>query len=105
MTEKEVYPEPYRNDGTYNVLTCQTTGEEVVMADWAGTRAARTGSISINVHELVDEGEENQIVLEKYFEEFVYPLAKEADMKDRRSRSSSNDSDDNEPILRTRQRS
>jgi hypothetical protein len=26
--------EPYRNDGTYDIIRCQNTGESVLMADW-----------------------------------------------------------------------
>ena len=103
MTEKEALPEPYRNDGTYNVLRCQTTGEELVMSDWRTDRAAaRSGSISINVHELVDEGEENQKVLEEYFKDRVLPLAMEVE----EDANASEDGDDGKGrILMTRQRS
>ena len=46
------------------------------MSNWtAGRNVGRSGSISINVHELVDEGEENQRVLEQYFQDRVLPLA------------------------------
>ena len=73
------------------------------MSDWRADRAvARSGSISINVHELVDEGEENQKVLEEYFKDRVLPLAKEAED----DASASEDGDDSKGrILMTRQRS
>ena len=95
-------PEPYRNDGTYNLLRCQTTGEMVLMSDWRnGRNAGRSGSISINVHELVDEGEENQLVLEEYFKDRVLPLARTVVEDD-----GSEDGDDGKGrILMTRQRS
>ncbi len=51
------------------------TGESVVMADWRNHRKNRRGSISINVHELTDEGEEDPKVLEEYFREVVLPLS------------------------------
>lgn len=72
------------------------------MSDWGLHRSSnRVGSISINVHELVDEGEENHLVLEKYFEELVVPLAHFT-----RGRSSSGEShDDRTSILHVRQRS
>lgn len=35
----------------------------------------RRGSVSINVHELLDNGEENELVLKTYFQEVVLPLA------------------------------
>ncbi len=43
------------------------------MADW--NRNNRRGSISINVHELTDEGEEDQLVLKEYFNAVVLPLS------------------------------
>lgn len=36
----------------------------------------RRGSLSINVHELTDEGEEDPRVLELYFRDVVLPLSK-----------------------------
>jgi hypothetical protein len=45
------------------------------MADWRNHRQNRRGSISINVHELTDEGEEDPKVLEEYFKEVVLPLS------------------------------
>jgi hypothetical protein len=75
LTEREVLPEPYRNDGTYDILRSDT-GESVVMADWQNHRDMRKGSLSLNVHELVDEGEEDLIVLREYFQEVVLPLSK-----------------------------
>jgi hypothetical protein len=76
LTDAAVYPEPYRNDGTYDVLRSAETGEQVVLADWHNKRKIRRGSLSINVHELTDEGEEDQRVLEEYFREVVLPLSK-----------------------------
>ena len=75
LTEKETLPEPYRNDGTYDVLKYAETGESVVMADWRNHRMNRRGSLSINVHELTDEGEEDHRVLTEYWKEVVLPLA------------------------------
>jgi hypothetical protein len=43
---------------------------------------ARKGSISINVHELADEGEEDHQVLESYFQELVLPLSKIPEKKE-----------------------
>jgi hypothetical protein len=104
LTEKEVFPEPYRNDGTYNILRCQTTGEEVVMSNWtAGRNVGRSGSISINVHELVDEGEENQRVLEQYFQDRVLPLATETEEEEEEEEDDWEDGKGK--ILMTRQRS
>lgn len=77
LTEDAIYPEPYRKDGTYDILKCKATGEAVVMSDWTNHRTNRRGSISINMNELADENEEDQIVLEEYFREFVLPLANE----------------------------
>jgi hypothetical protein len=90
----DALPEPYRNDGTYdilrsdtgeylyvftciysNILTLCAAGERVVMADWNNHRAMRKGSLSLNVHELVDEGEEDIMVLREYFNEVVLPLS------------------------------
>lgn len=76
-------PEPYRNDGNYDILRSRETGEKVVMADWS--RANRKGSISINVHELIDEGEEDPIVLQDYFDSVVIPLSKIPDPMDNAS--------------------
>ncbi|RYH30611.1 hypothetical protein EON65_04580 [archaeon] len=74
----------YRNDGTYDILRGEG-GESVVMADWGrGRRGERgwggrdrtgRGSLSLNVHELVDEGEEDEVVLKEYFNTFVMSLA------------------------------
>eukprot|EP00597_Dinobryon_sp_UTEXLB2267_P009397 CAMPEP_0170086304 /NCGR_PEP_ID=MMETSP0019_2-20121128/21018_1 /TAXON_ID=98059 /ORGANISM="Dinobryon sp., Strain UTEXLB2267" /LENGTH=640 /DNA_ID=CAMNT_0010303293 /DNA_START=83 /DNA_END=2005 /DNA_ORIENTATION=+ len=100
LTEKAVYPEPYRNDGTYDLIRSQNTEEIIVMSDWGRSKKNRVGSISINVHELVDEGEECQPVLEQYFSELVLPLARQADEEEDRIRSSSSDFyDDHGPIL------
>jgi hypothetical protein len=68
LTAPAVYPEPYRNDGTYDVLRSATTGESVVMSDWRN-RHKKQRRLSINVHELTDEGEEEQQVLEEYWNE------------------------------------
>jgi len=70
------------------------------MSDWGRSKKNRVGSISINVHELVDEGEECQPVLEQYFSELVLPLASQANEDEDRIRSSSGDFyDDHGPIL------
>ena len=45
------------------------------MSDWQNHRTNRRGSLSINVHELTDEGEEDPRVLEEYFKEVVVPLS------------------------------
>ena len=73
------------------------------MSNWtAGRNVGRSGSISINVHELVDEGEENQRVLEQYFQDRVLLLATATEEEEE-------DNDDWEDgkgkILMTRQRS
>lgn len=80
LTEADVLPEPYRNDGTYDILRSAETGESVVLADWRGTKVRdrakhRLGTLSINVHELADEGEEDVRVLQRYFEDYVLPLS------------------------------
>jgi len=75
LTEVEVFPEPYRNDGTYDIIRNATTGESIVLHDFRNARYNRLGSLSINVHELTDEGEEDQRVLEEYFHEVVLPLS------------------------------
>ena len=71
LTEKEVYPEPYRNDGSYDALRTAGDDDAALQTEWFDRR----GSISINVHELEDEAEENQKVLEQYFKDVVLPLA------------------------------
>jgi hypothetical protein len=75
LIEPEVYPEPYRNDGSYDIITCKTTGESTVLADFMHARQNRVGSISINVHEVTDEGEENQLILKQYWEDMILPLS------------------------------
>lgn len=98
LIEPEIYPEPYRNDGTYDLLTCKTTGETVVLADWKHIRQNRVGSISINVDELVDEGEENPLVLKEYWNEIVLPMAVPPDS----SHGSDDGNDDERRPLRRR---
>lgn len=85
----DVLPEPYRNDGNYDILHARDTGEKVVMADW--NRANRKGSLSLNVHELVDEGEEDPIVLQDYFESVIVPLSKLPDPADVESQHTKED--------------
>eukprot|EP00981_Chlorochromonas_danica_P010657 scaffold3296_cov159-Ochromonas_danica.AAC.24 len=85
----DVLPEPYRNDGNYDILHARDTGEKVVMADW--NRANRKGSLSLNVHELVDEGEEDPIVLQDYFESVIIPLSKLPDPADVESQHTKED--------------
>lgn len=97
LTEGDVLPEPYRNDGNYDILQSRETGEKVVMADW--NRANRKGSISINVHELLDEGEEDPIVLQDYFDAVVLPLSKVPAVE-----SSQHSVEDDLPLLETRGR-
>jgi hypothetical protein len=73
LTEPEILPEPYRNDGSYDIIK-STTGEMALMHDFRPNKRY-LGSISLNVHELVDEGEENLLVLRQYFKDTVEPLA------------------------------
>jgi hypothetical protein len=82
LTEGSVFPEPFRDDGSYIALRDLDTQEMTVSRDW---RNNRRGSLSINVHELADEGEENSLVLETYFKEVVMPLSKPPKVKRRRS--------------------
>lgn len=76
LTDKEVLPEPYRNDGSYITAYDVELNRKTVITDFRNMRENRRGSISINVHELLDEGEEDQQVLEQYFREVVLPLSK-----------------------------
>ena len=46
-----------------------------MFADWHRGASNRKGSLSINVHELVDEGEEDIMVLKQYFNDVVFPLS------------------------------
>jgi hypothetical protein len=82
LTEGSVFPEPFRDDGSYIALRDLDTQEMTVSRDW---RNNRRGSLSINVHELTDEGEENGLILETYFKEVVVPLSKPPKVKRRRS--------------------
>lgn len=68
------------------------------MADWKNSRQNRVGSISINVEELVDEGEENPLVLQEYWKEIVVPLSTLPDS----SHGSDDGDDDERPRLRRR---
>jgi hypothetical protein len=47
----------------------------MIIHDFRNAPKNRRGSLSINVHELTDEGEEDQRVLEEYFHDFVLPLS------------------------------
>jgi hypothetical protein len=38
-------------------------------------RQNRVGSISINVHEVTDEGEENPLILRQYWQDMIVPLS------------------------------
>lgn len=85
LTDKEALPEPYRNDGSYITARDVERNTATVIADFKNMRQNRRGSISINVHELLDEGEEDQAVLEQYFREVVLPLSKKPRVEDENS--------------------
>ena len=89
LTEKEVYPEPYRKDSTYSYLRKAVQGSET-RGQYSKYRRRR-GSVSIDVMELNDEVEEDYEVLKVYFDEVVLPLSKlsEGSQDDRGSRASS----------------
>ena len=90
LTEKEVYPEPYRKDSTYSYLRKAVQGSES-RGQYSKYRRRR-GSVSIDVMELNDEVEEDHDVLKVYFDEVVLPLSKiqeESQQGDRDSRTSS----------------
>jgi hypothetical protein len=70
LTEKPVYPEPYRIDGSFDYLKNGYNGTEAPSSE-------RRGSLSLNVHEVVEEGEDSEVVLQAYFNQFVLPLSKE----------------------------
>eukprot|EP01040_Poterioochromonas_malhamensis_P018730 gene18730-21936_t len=86
LTEGNVYPEPFRDDGSYIALRDLDTQEMTVSRDW---RNNRRGSLSINVHELTDEGEENALILETYFNEVVVSLPRPPKKKKRNLRNTS----------------
>lgn len=86
LTEGNVYPEPFRDDGSYIALRDLDTQEMTVSRDW---RNNRRGSLSINVHELTDEGEENALILDTYFHEVVVPLSRPPKKKKRKQRKAS----------------
>ena len=84
-----MFPEPYRKeDGSspaaaYSSNNTSSSIGDVEEGGGGNTRGRasitatrnRRGSLSINVHDLVDESEEPQRVLESYFVEVVLPLA------------------------------
>lgn len=68
LTEKPVYPEPYRLDGT--------SAFEANLVE-LGIRHGRNraGSVSMDIDEHIDEDEMDSEILADYFEHFVVPLA------------------------------
>lgn len=102
LTEPEVLPEPYRNDGSYDIIR-STTGEVALMHDFRPNKRY-LGSISINVHELVDEGEENPLVLKQYFEDTVLPLSVIPPPSSEHGDGSDGEDDERRPLTKSPQR-
>jgi hypothetical protein len=113
LTEKAVYPEPFRDSSTdmfeidnplhaatiaaaaaasqslgardsyYNVemgmspMSSPTSpaGGAGAVPKKTGRRRRRVGSLSLNVNEVIDNGENDPVVLKNYFEQVVLPLA------------------------------
>lgn len=87
LTESQVFPEPYRIDGSEDVLnrttdladldTSSYSSRSLQLSGYGRSWRARDrrGSMSLNVHEHIDEDEVDQRVSEEYFHEFVVPLA------------------------------
>jgi len=86
LIEKEVYPEPYRKDATYDLIRRRNTS----VGSGSGGRGRlgsvesvappaihmiRHGSISIDEQQLDDELEEDHDMLRAYFQEVVMPLS------------------------------
>jgi hypothetical protein len=105
LTEKAVYPEPFRDSSTdmfeidnpLHAAASQSLGArdsyynvEMGMSPMSsptspagagavpkktGRRRRRVGSLSLNVNEVIDNGENDPVVLKNYFEQVVLPLA------------------------------
>ena len=74
LTEKDIYPEPFR-DSSFEYVADDNHDRDHGDHSYESYGRARRGSLSLNVQELVDEGETNPQVLKKYFDDVVLPLA------------------------------
>jgi hypothetical protein len=95
LTEGDVYPEPFRDSSIQmylvdrsNSLTSNANGYSELESGEGHTqgqgqgqetrprnRLQRKGSLSLNVAELIDDGEHDPWVMKNYFENVVLPLA------------------------------